>query len=86
MEFFPKDSFQAQHNEADDRETEQGNHSRQHDIPRTNRDRYHDIDEEDEEEEILPEHIAKYHKDKNFEKVMDIFLNEEKEKYFVKLA
>ena len=80
MEFFPKDSFQSQHNEADDRETEQGNHSQQCDIPRTDRDRYHDIDEEDKEVEILPEHIAKCHKDKNFQKVMDILLNEEKEK------
>ena len=46
MEFFPKHSFQSQHNEANDRETEQGNHSRQRDIPRTDRERYHDIDEE----------------------------------------
>ena len=36
--------------------------------------------------EILPEHIAKCRKDKNFQKVMEILLNEEKEKYFLKLA
>ena len=66
MEFFPKDPFQSQHTETDDREIEQGNHSRQHDIPRTDRERYHNIDEEDEEVEILPEHIAKCRKDKNF--------------------
>ena len=86
MDFFPKDPFQSQHAETDDREIEQGNHSRQRDIPRTDRDRYHDIDEEDEEVEILPEHIAKCRKDKKFQKVMDILLNEEKEKYFLKLA
>ena len=64
MEFFPKDPFQSQKNEADDREIEPSNHSWQPDIPRTSRERYHDIDEEDEEVEILPKHIAKCRKDK----------------------
>ena len=69
-----------------DHETEHGHHNRQRDIPRTDRDRYHHIDEEDEEVEILPEHITKCCKDKKFQKIMDILLNEEKEKYFLKLA
>ena len=50
------------------------------------RERDHDTDEEYEEMEILPEHITKFCKDKNFQKVMEILLNEEKEKYFLKLA
>ena len=66
MDFFPKDPFQSQHTDTDDREIEPGNHSRQRDIPRTSRERYHDIDEEDKEVEILPKHIAKCRKDKNF--------------------
>ena len=87
MEFFPKDPFQSQHAEIEDEhEIEQGNHSRQHDIPETDRERYHEIDEEDEEVEILPEYIEKCREDKNFQKFMDILLNEEKEKYFLKLA
>ena len=86
MEFFPKDLFQSQHTEIEqpstrtDRETEHGNHSRQCEIPRNDREKDHDIDEEYEEVEILPEHIAKCRKDKNFQKVMEILLNEEKEK------
>ena len=36
--------------------------------------------------EILPEHIKKICKDKNFQKVMEILLNEEKEKYSLKLV
>ena len=55
-------------------------------MPRNDRGKDHDTDEEYEEVEILPEHIAKCHKDKNFQRVMDILLNEEKEKYFLKLA
>ena len=39
MEFFPKDPFQSQHIDTDDREIEPGNHSRQCDIPRTDRER-----------------------------------------------
>ena len=35
---------------------------------------------------MLLEHITKFHKDKNFQKVMDILQNEEKEKYFLQLA
>ena len=66
-------------------EIEQVNHSRQHDIPKNDRERDHDTDEEYEEVEILPKHIAKCRKDKNFQKVMEILLNEEKEKYFLKL-
>ena len=86
MEFFPKDSFQSQYTDTEqpftrtEHETEQGNHSRQRDIPRTDREKDHDTDEEYEEVEILPKHIAKCRKDKNFQKVMEILLNEEKEK------
>ena len=69
-----------------DQETEHGDHSRQCEMPRNDRGKDHDTDEEYEEVEILPEHIAKCRKDKNFQKVMDILLNEEKEKYFLKLA
>ena len=36
--------------------------------------------------EVLPEHIENSRKDKHFQKVMEILLNEEKEKYFLKLA
>ena len=63
MELFPKDPFQSQHTETDDQEIEQGNHSRQRDIPRTDRERYHDTDEEHEEMEVLPEHVEKFRKD-----------------------
>ena len=83
MEFFPKDPFQSQHTDTDDREIEQGNHSRQCDIPRTDRERYQDSDEE---MEVLPEHVKNCRKDKHFQKIMDILLHEEKEKYFPKLA
>ena len=37
MELFPKDPFQ--HTDTDDQEIEPGNHSRQRDIPRTDRER-----------------------------------------------
>ena len=83
MAFFPKDPFQSQHTDTDDREIEQGNHSQQRDIPRTDRERYQDSDEE---MEVLPEHVENSRKDKHFQKIMDILLNEEKEKYFLKLA
>ena len=68
MEFFGKDSFQSQHTETEqpstrtDHETEHGNHSRQREIPRNNREKDHDTDEEYEEVEILPEHIEKCRK------------------------
>ena len=65
MEFFPKDPFQSQHTDTDDRDIEQGNHSRQRDIPRTDRERYHDTDEEHEEMEVLPEHVENFRKDKH---------------------
>ena len=70
MEFFPKDPFPSQHTENEqpftrtDHETEQGNHSRQRDIPKNDRERDHDTDEEYEEVEILPEHIEKCYKEK----------------------
>ena len=69
-----------------DHEIEHGNHSRHHDTPRNDRGKDHDIDEEQEEVEILPEHLARCHRDKNFQKVMEILLNKEKEKYFLKLV
>ena len=86
MEFFPKDPFQSQHTETEqpfiriDQETEHGDHSRQREVPRNDREKDHDTDEEYEEVEILPEHITKFCKDKNFQKVMNILLNKEKEK------
>ena len=86
MEFFPKDPFQSQHTDTDDREIELGNHSWQRDIPKTDREKYHDTDEEHEEMEVLPEHVEIFRKDKHLQKIMDIRLNEEKEKYFLKLA
>ena len=43
-------------------------------------------DEDEEEVEINSEHIEKYRNEKNFQKVMQIILNEEKEKYFLKFA
>ena len=67
-------------------EPEYVNHSRQCDIPRNDREKDHDTDEEYEEVEILCEHLARFCKDKNFQKVMEILLSEEKEKYFLKLA
>ena len=69
-----------------DHESEHDTHSRQWDLPRNNRGKDHDTDDEHEEVEILPEHLARCHRDKNFQKIMDILLNEEKEKYFLKLA
>lgn len=69
-----------------DHEPEFGEHSRYQEPPRNDKHKDHDADEEQEEVEILPEHIAKCQKDKNFQKVMEILLNEEKEKYFLKLA
>ena len=51
-----------------DHEPERGNHSRQCDIPRNDREKDHDTDEEHEEVEILPEHLEKCQKDKNFKK------------------
>ena len=69
-----------------DHEPKHGNHSRHHDPPKNDRGKDHDIDEEYEEVEILPKHLARCHRDKNFQKVMEILLNEEKEKYFLKLA
>ena len=36
--------------------------------------------------EIIPQHIEKFHKDNNFQKVIEILLNEEKDKYFLKLT
>ena len=92
MELFSKETFQSQHTKAEhahamaDHEPECGNHSRQRDIPRNDREKDHDTDEEYEEVKILPEHLAKCHKDKKFQKVMEILLNKEKEKYFLKLA
>ena len=67
-------------------EHEHDNHSWQCDIPRNDRGKSHDTDEEYEEVEILPEHLANCRRDKNFKKVMEILLNKEKEKYFLKLA
>ena len=81
MEFFPKDPFHSQHIESEqpftrvDQKIEHGDHSRQCEMPRNDRGKDHDTDEEYEEVEILPEHIAKCCKDKNFQKVMDILLN-----------
>ena len=69
-----------------DHEPKYGSHSRQREIPRNDREKDHDTNEEYEEVEILPKHITKFCKDKNFQKVMEILLNEEKEKYFLKLA
>ena len=84
MAFFSKDPFQ--HTDTDDQEIEKGNHSRQRDISRTNRERYHDTDEEHEEMEVLPKDVENFRKDKRLQKIMDFLLNEEKEKYFLKLA
>ena len=58
-----------------DHEPKHGDHSRHHD-----REKDHDIDEEREEVEILPKHLAKCWKEKKIQKVMEIILNEEKEK------
>ena len=69
-----------------DHKLEHGSHSRHQDQPKNDREKDHDIDEGKEEVEILPKHIEKCHKYKNFQKFMEILLNEEKEKYFLKLA
>ena len=92
MEFFSKEPFQSNYTKLEhvptmaNHKPEHGNHSRQRDIPRNDNGKDHDTDEEYEEVEILPEHLAKCCKDKNFQKVMEILLNEEKEKSFLKLA
>ena len=40
MASFHRDPFQSHHTDTDDQEIEQGNHSQQRDIPRTDRERY----------------------------------------------
>ena len=67
---------------------DQGNreHSRRHDHQGNERHKEPFNDENEDNEEILLKDIKKCHKDKNFQKVMEILLNEEKEKYFLKLA
>ena len=47
MAFFSKDPFQ--HTDTSDREIEQGNHSRQRDVPKTDSEKSHDTDEEHED-------------------------------------
>ena len=69
-----------------DHEPEHGNHSRHHDPPMNDIGKDHDTDEEQEEVEIPLEHLENFCKEKNFQKVMEILLNEEKEKYFLKLV
>ena len=69
-----------------DHELEHGNHSRHHEPPKNDRGKDHEIDEEHEEVKTLPKHLARFHRDKKFQKVMEILLNEEKEKYFLKLV
>lgn len=69
-----------------DHEPEFGEHNRYQEPPRNDKHKDHDTEEEQEEVEILPEHISKCRKDKKFQKVMEILLNKEKEKYFLKLA
>ena len=70
-----------------DHEPEFGEHSRDQEQPRNDRQKDpFTYDEDEEEVEINFEHIEKCHNDKHFKKVMEILLNEEKEKYFVKLA
>ena len=51
MAFFSKDPFQ--HTDTSDREIEKGSHSRQRDVPKTDEEKYHDTDEENEEMELL---------------------------------
>ena len=70
-----------------DKEIEHGEQSRHQDQNRDERHKERIVSDENEEEvEVLPDHIKKNWKDKNFQKVMKILLNKEKEKYFLKLA
>ena len=46
-----------------DHEPEHGNHSRQCDIPRNDREKDHDLEEEYEEVEILPKHLTNCHRE-----------------------
>ena len=72
----------------DDKDQENREHIRGKDHQRNERQRetYNHTDENKEIEEITLEDINFFCKDKYFQKVMDILLNKEKEKYFLKLA
>ena len=64
-----------------------GEHSRDQEKPRNDRQKYpFTYDEDEEGVNINSEHIEKCCNDKHFKEVMEILLNEEKEKYFLKLA
>ena len=69
-----------------DHEPEHGEHSRDQDQHRNEKHKEPFTDETEEEVEILLEHIKKCHKDKKFQKFMEIFLNKEKEKYYLKFS
>ena len=51
-----------------DYELEHSDHNRNQDQPRNDKEKDHYTDEEEEEVEILPKHIAKCHKDKETSK------------------
>lgn len=69
-----------------DHKLEHGKHIRDQEQPRNDKQKYPFTYEDEEEVEIHPKHLEKCHKDKHFQKVMETFLNEEKDKYFLKLA
>lgn len=70
-----------------DHEPEFGEHSRDQEQSRNDKQKDPFMYDEDEEEvEINFKHIENFHNEKHFQKVMQIILNEEKEKYFLKLA
>lgn len=65
-----------------DQDQQTRDHSRRHDHQRNERlkEPYNYTNEYEDIEYIPPEDIEKYCKDKKFQKVVEIFLNEEKEK------
>ena len=86
VEYLFKGPFQPKNTETYhnpiivDQEPEHGEHSKDQD---QHRNEQHKeplfIDENEEEVEVLLEHIKKCRKDKNFQKVMEISLNKEKD-------
>ena len=87
IEFLLKGPFQSQHTEIvhiptmADHEPKFGEHSRDQEQSRNDKQKDPFMYDEDEEEvEINSEKIEKCRNDKNFQKVMQIILNEEKEK------
>ena len=91
-ELFFRGPLQSRHTETIhiptmiDHKPEHGEHSRDQEQTRNDKQKDPFTYEDEEEVEINSEHLERCHKDKYFQKVIEILLNEEKEKYFLKLT